>query len=187
RDELTSFLARHAWEAQLAPTWDAARWDALACHGIDMNDFVVVRERDNIVGAAALWDQRAVRQTVIMGYRGVLRLARPLVNVFASVGLAPSLPAPGHVLPLAAVLGATVSEDRQWAPLWRALRDSARARDLGWLSIARGADDPQLAVLRDVAGGREYRTRLYDVRWPGTPTWSDAWHALPFRPEVALL
>ena len=35
--ELTDFLERHACEAQLTPTWNEARWAALARHGINVD------------------------------------------------------------------------------------------------------------------------------------------------------
>lgn len=187
RDELTAFLEHHARAAHLAPTWDDARWTALAVHGIGPSHFVVVRARGRMVAAAAVWDQRAFRQTLICGYQGALRWSRPFLNVLARAGLAPSLPAPGTVVRQASVLGAAVDHDRHWPTLWSALRAAAAPRGIEWLIIARAAGDPQLEALRRVVGGRAYRTRLYAVRWPDAPAFTDAWDSRPFRPEVALL
>lgn len=187
RDELTAFLERHARAAHLSPTWDDARWTALAAHGIGPSDFVVVRAHGRMVAAAAVWDQRAFRQTRICGYQGALRWSRLFMNVLARAGLAPSLPAPGTVVRQASVLGAAVDDDRYWPTLWSALRASAAPRGIEWLIIARAVGDPQQEALRRIVRGRAYRTRLYDVRWPDAPTFTDAWDSRPFRPEVALL
>jgi len=187
RDELTAFLEHHARAAHLSPTWDNARWTALAAHGIGPSDFVVVRAHGRMVAAAAVWDQRSFRQTRICGYQGALRWSRPFMNVLARAGLAPSLPAPGTVVRQASVLGATVDHDRHWPTLWSALRAAADPRGIEWLIIARAAGDPQLEALRRAVGGRAYRTRLYAVRWPDAPAFIDSWDSRPFRPEVALL
>ena len=185
--ELTDFLERQACEAQLTPTWNEARWAALARHGIGPDDFCVVRQGGCIVGAGAVWDQRAFRQTVISGYSGGLRWARPMVSALAALGLAPCLPLPGEVLRQGSVLGATVNDVSHWATLWNALRAKAVQLGLDWIALARDASDPELPMLRRPLGGREYRTQLYDVRWADMPSWSAAWDAKPFRPEVGLL
>jgi len=187
RDELTDFLERTAAQSQLSPKWDAAIWNALARHGVDMRDFRIVRERGHIVAAGAVWDQRPFRQVVIRGYTGALNWARPVINGLARVGVAPPLPAPGTVLPQGAILGGAVDDPRHWAPLLVALRAAASERALAWLLIGRDARDPELGALRRLRIAREYHTRLYDVRWPDVPSFSDAWNNLFFRPEVALL
>lgn len=187
RDELTEFLERHTARSQLSPKWDDALWTALARHGVDLRDFRVVRERGRIVAAGAVWDQRPFRQVVVRGYTGALHWAWPVVNVLARVGVAPPLPAPGTVLPQGAILGGAVDDPRHWAPLLGALRAAASDRALAWLLIGRDARDPELGALHRLRIAREYHTRLYDVRWPDAPSFSDAWNDLPFRPEVALL
>ncbi|MEQ1692617.1 MAG: hypothetical protein ABMA00_15110 [Gemmatimonas sp.] len=187
RDELTDFLVHHARASQLSPDWSNALWDALASHGLHASDFRIVREHGRIVAAAAVWDQRSFRQSVVCGYEGVLRMSRPFVNLIARAGFAPHLPPPGSVLALGSVFGAAVDSDAHWIPLWNALRAEGLRRSLDWLAIARETRDPQLAALRRHIGGREYHTKLYDVRWPDVASWLDPWDARPFRPEVALL
>lgn len=188
RDELADFLNTNAQTAQLTLTWDDARWDALSEHGIGPEHFFVIRDSGRIVAAGAIWDQRAFRQTVVVGYEGALRWSRPFVNVLARAGLAPTVPTPGDVLAQGSILGGTVSHEMHWPALWHALRAEAARRGLQWLLIARDASDAQLPAMRATGRrAREYRTRLYDVRWPDMPAWPDAWDARPFRPEVGLL
>lgn len=187
RDELTNFLERHAARSQLSPKWDDALWLAFTRHGVDRRDFRVVREKGRIVAAGAVWDQRAFRQVVVKGYTGAINWARPVINALARVGVAPPLPAPDTVLPQGAILGGAVDEPRHWAPLLRMLRAVASERALTWLLVGRDARDPELDALRRLRIAREYRTRLYDVRWPDVPTLSATWTDLLFRPEVALL
>jgi len=186
-DALTDFLQRHAREGQLSLSWDAARWTALARHGITPASFTVVQEGGRIVAAAAVWDQRAFRQTVIDGYAGALQLTRPWINVVQRLRGAPPLPPPGAVLAQGALLGATVPDPRDWPALWHGLQARAVAAGVSWLAVTRDANDPQLDALRRLLRPREYRTTLYEVSWPDRPSWPGAWDARPFRPEVGLL
>jgi hypothetical protein len=186
-DELTEFLEQHARHQQLSLTWDAVRWQALARAGIGPADFAVVRERGRIVAAAAIWDQRALRQTVIDGYTGATRVVRPIVNVMRAVGGLPILPPPGATLAQGSVLGAAVDDVAHWPGLWRVLAAQAARRGLQWLSIARDAQDPELVPLRALLRPREYRTTLYDVIWRDRPGWREPWHVGHARPEVGLL
>ena len=186
-DELTGFLRGQAEGTQLSLAWNAEQWTALARHGVTAGDFCVVRREGRIVGAAAVWDQRAFRQTIVDGYSGVLQLALPLLNMLQAVRGRPSLPRPGSVLPQGALLGACVQRSSDWSTLWPALLERARTMGLSWLAITRASADPELAILRRLARAREYRTSLYHVIWRDRPTWSDPWDTRIVRPEVGLL
>lgn len=186
-DELTAFLAQHARAAQLSLVWDAQRWEALAAHGIVPADFVVLRRDGRIVAAGAVWDQRPFHQVVVDGYGTGLAALRPLVNGVALLRGRPMLPAAGTVLAQGAVLGACVERVEEWARLWPVLQAAAARRRLSWLAITRERQDDELALLRQLAKPREYRTTLYDVRWKDRPSWGADWDGRPFRPEVGLL
>lgn len=185
--ELGEFLERGSVDSQLSLSWEPARWRQLAHRGLSANDFSIVRQNGRIVAAAAVWDQRAFRQTVIDGYEGLLRRARPLVNAAMSVRRMPPLPTPGSVLAQGALFGATVLEPLAWPSLWSLVRQRAAAAGLQWLCLSRDARDPELSTLRRLMKGREYRTTLYEVTWPGGARWPDPWDDRLFRPEVGLL
>ena len=185
--ELGDFLWRASQESQLALSWEPSRWSDLARHGVSANDFSVVRQGGRIVAAAAVWDQRAFRQTVIDGYEGWLRGVRPVLNVATALRRGPPLPVPGSVLAQGALLGAGTTDPAAWPALWRLVRQRAAALGLSWLTLSRDARDPELSILRGLIKGQEYRTTLYEVSWPGGPRWSEPWDDRFFRPEVALL
>lgn len=185
--ELTRFLQAHAVRAQLSLSWDAARWATLERHGLAARDFEVLREAGRIVAAGAVWDQRAFRQVRVCGYSGLLRWSRPVWNAAAAAGLGAPLPAPGAVLAQGMITGGTVAAPRYWTPLLQALLRSAAGRGLEWVAVAREARDPELTALRRLGRAREYRTRLYEVRWPDWPAPAPEWREGLLRPEVALL
>jgi hypothetical protein len=184
---LTEWLDRQSRQYQLSMTWQRGRWGDLLRHGVSPSSAVVAMEGTEISAAAAIWDQRAFRQTVIDGYDDPVRMARPLYNGIQSLrGMAP-LPSPGSVLPQGFLLGAFVSRPDAWIRLWPMLANRARTLGLSWLSVSRQADDPELPVLRRLAGVREYHTSLYAVDWNDGPRWVNDWDGRPFRPEVSLL
>jgi hypothetical protein len=184
--ELTTFLDGAARGHDLALVWHPGRWPALARHGLSPGDFHVLRREGRVAAGAALWDQRAFRQTVIRGYRGTLRWSRPVVNAVASAGLAPPLPRPGSVLSQVFVVGAA-AEPGLWAELLGGLVAEAARRGVDWLVLSRDSRDPELPVLRRFRGVREYHTRLYEVRWGELPTWTEEWGQRLVRPEAGLL
>ncbi len=186
-DELTGFLQSHAPRAHLTLSWDAARWASLAAHGVSASNVCVIRRDGRLRAAAAIWDQRAFRQTIIDGYEGATRLWRPAINALQRVRGLPALPAPGSSLAQGALLGVTVPDARDWPALWSALQRRARASALAWLTVARDAGDPQLAALQRLTRARTYSTTLYDVAWRDRRSWRDAWDARGFAPEAGLL
>ena len=186
-EELTEFLRPNAAPSNLALTFTAERWAALARHRLVAADFATLREQGRLVAAAAVWDLRAFRQVLVGGYHGFLEWAGPILRFLSRLGLAPPLPAVGACLEQGMIFGATVTAPRLWAPLLAALEARAARRGLRWLVIARDARDPELAMLRRLRRAREYRTRLYEVRWADGPGFGEPWGDALFRPEVALL
>jgi len=185
--ELGDFLAEHARQFQLTLAWDVGLWTDLRKHNMSVRDFAVVRRDGRIAAAAAVWDQRAFRQTVVDGYEGMFGTFRPVVNAVSALWRRPQLPLPGTVLAQGSILGASVRDARDWPALWRQLQQRAAARGLSWLAISRDARDSELPLLKSLTRGRAYRTTLYEVVWAGAPRWSDPWDARFFRPEVSLL
>lgn len=187
KDRLIEFLAQHARRFQLSLAWDSTVLTDLAQHDVDARNFAVVRRNGTIVACAAVWDQRAFRQTVIDGYEGAVDIFRPAINAMLVMRGHPRLPAPGAVLDQGMILGASVPDPRDWTALWHALQHRAAVRGLSWLAIARDARDPELDVLRRLTRGREYRTTLYEVTWSGAARMPDVTPDHVFRPEVGLL
>jgi hypothetical protein len=186
-DELTDFLARQAKAKNLALPWSADIWLQLERYGLAWGDFAVVRRKGKIVGAAAIWDQREVRQTVIVGYASLLAMARPVVNAWNAVIGRPRLPAPGQRLEQAALFGLSLSEPSAWPELWSRLQWRAARRGLDWLIWSRDERDVLSDPTPRVRGTRLYRSRLYSVQWNDRFRPSEGFGERTFRPEAAFL
>jgi hypothetical protein len=187
--ELLDCLNNHGRHYQFAECWSGQELGALPALGLQAKNFHCVRVGGRVSAVAALWDQRAFKQTVIRGYAPWLAMARPAVNVAARIMDAPCLPAVGSTLAHAFVSHLAVDPEESGAliALIARLRISAAGRGIEFLTLGFAASDPRLASLRSHFRCREYRSRIYVVRWPGL---GGSAHELDGRclgPEVALL
>jgi len=186
--ELAEFLNAEGQRAQLAALWDEASLRALEAHGLQREDFKVIRKSGRIVAAAALWDQRTFRQIVIRGYAPLLVGARPLVNLAARVWGAPTLPAIGSILAHAFVSPLATAPDYESTlpALIDALAYDATQRGLSFLTLGFAVDDPRLPLIRRRFSARTYTSRLYHVAWPDEPVSPDL-DARRIGPDLAFL
>lgn len=187
--ELTEFLNREGARHELALTWDAERWQALARSGFTEQDCCVVRRGGRIVAAAGVWDQSAWKQIVVHGYPPWLRRLRPWISAGAA-GLGwPGLPCEGGHLAMAPVFPFAVAEGATGAlpELWRGLESLARPRGIDWLAPGLDAADPLWKNLQARRIGFSYRTILYAVGGKDFPAeWAGSFSGI-FRPECATL
>jgi hypothetical protein len=183
RAECATFLNRHAPRRQLAAPWSADELSACA-------ECLVTRDNNERVTAmAVLWDQRAWRQTVVRGYAPPLALARPFVNLAATMLGGLRLPRIGSVL-ATGFLSPLASEPGHESELPRLIRtafEPSQRRGIEILTIGLAANDARLDVVRRAFRCREYRTRLYRVTWAGDVDNLTALDGRTFLPEVALL
>lgn len=186
-EELTAYLANMALRSQLALAWDSERWAQLASHGVTPADVCVVRSGGRITAAAIVWDQRAFRQTRVMGYGPALALARPVVNAFAAVFGGPMLPSPGSVLPQGTLLAASAESASAWRSLIPLVRARAAEKGLRMVAITLDRRDDAVAAIRAAVRVREYCTTLYEVRYAAHAPFADRWADHWFRPEAGLL
>jgi hypothetical protein len=186
-EELLAVLDEHNRGCQFAPGWTAEQLQALHPLGLRMENFRVLPAGGKAVACAALWDQRAFKQAVIRAYAPPLALARTWINFAARLRRRPGFPAAGSTLAHAAVshLAAPADQPELVAGLIHSLFPIARSKGIEWLTLGFAAADPRLAALGGRFAVREYRSRLYRVRWPDLPG-GILEDRLPC-PEIALL
>lgn len=188
-DELTDFLNREAARYELALTWDACRWEALARSGFTPDQVCVVRRRGRIVAAAGVWDQSSWKQIVVHGYPPWLERLRPAVNLGARCFGRPGLPDAGQILRLGSVFPFAVGPDASGLlpDLWRGIEAVARASGVEWLALGLDADDPLWKMQRMKRAGINYRTIFYAINGDGFPDGFSRGRLGIVRPECATL
>jgi hypothetical protein len=188
-EALVSFINSCNQNYQLAPCWSARDLHSLGPLGLESRDFCVVQANSRLSAAAALWDQRRFKQTVVRGYAPSLKLARPLINLLARVSGGIRLPAIGQRLASAFVshLAIAPNKDESLKCLIAKLRSMAARRGIELLILGFATDDPRLAALRRQFRFREYYSRLYVVRWRDCGGSAEELDNKILAPEVTLL
>lgn len=187
--EVLELLTTQSRAYQFAECWTAGQLAALARWGLGRERFACVRAAGSLGASAALWDQRAFKQTVLRGYAPWLALARPVVNGFARLLGPPPLPPVGTALAQAYVSHLAVAPTNPAAllPLLGKIGATAAGLGIELLTLGFGANDPRLALVRSRFRCRQYRSRIYLVRWPDRGASPGALDGRPLGLEVALL
>jgi hypothetical protein len=136
---------------QFAPVWRADELERLAA------TCLVVRDRGRIVACLALWDQGAVKQTIVHGYSRAVAMTRPLFNAVAPLLRAPRLPAVGAPLKqiyLSHVAVAASAPERAAASKEGRARGAVDVERAGEASTAVMAPAREIAEARGASAGR---------------------------------
>lgn len=161
------FVNRYNSEFQFAPCWsEEEELSALADYGLEQR-FQTVSTADGLIACAKLWDQRSFKQTVIHSYSLWMKIARPMVNLLAPLLAQPHLPTAGTILREAYVSGLACNAGNAGALLSLVTALMARAAENGCPLLVLGfaAENPFVQMLIRRLNCRQYRSRLYVVRW----------------------
>jgi hypothetical protein len=141
----------------------------------------------------ALWNQSAVKQTVVAGYARSVEVTRPLFNAIAPLIRAPRLPPIGAALKSVYLSHLAVRSDgaEDFKALMRTALTLARERGFDIAVLGLAALHPLIEVVRRGWKTREYRSLLHVVQWPGRAEYrTDRGAGEPDRichPEIALM
>ena len=146
-----------------------------------------------LVGTLASWDQSGFRQSMVSGYGPLLRVLRPVHNVWARLRRAPLLPPPGQALRYRMLALPFVEQNDP--EVFRALLDTTMdeharraARDPGCRLALLGMheSDPLLPAARAYPS-RTYLSRLFVVHWADGQSAYEGLDARPVYLELGCL
>jgi hypothetical protein len=175
-EELSNFLKAQGRRRQLSAVWTADALGQLEAYGLPLDDFRIARRNGQIVGAIALWDQSAYKQSVIRGYTGWLK------------PVAPILPRPGTKLrsAYAAVISIANDDTAVFGTLLREIYNLASLRGFDYLLIGLDPRDPLMSparTYRHIA----YPSRLYLASWSNGGSRHEQLDARPVYVDIATL
>lgn len=167
---LIEFINLQASRHNLATTWDKEIVQSLQQHGLPLSDFKILMNGTKIIGCAALWDQRRFKQIVIREYSRRLSFVRPLLNLAGGLLGTPQLPPVGSTLAhgFLSPLAVALDDEHSLLVLIESSLSIAANRGLEFLTLGFSANDPRLATARKQFRCREYKNRLFRVRWKGS-------------------
>jgi hypothetical protein len=165
---ILDYLAQHGPARQFFPCYAAA--DIFSAQGLlkslTPDRLLLAFDAGRLAGILAGWDQMAFRQSIVHGYSGALRYARPIYNAWAWARGLPPLPAVGS--PFRYLIGALPVVADHRSEVFRALVDELLCRAAGWpyqyLLVGLHESDPLLPEVRR-RSATEYKTRLFLVCW----------------------
>jgi hypothetical protein len=180
---LLALLRRHNRRQQLAPAWSTPDL------GRDGQELLLAERAGEVLGCAAIWDQRAFRQVVVRGYRRPLGALRPALNAVAPLLGVPHLPAPGSTLALGWLSHLALAEQPAAVAvtLVGAALGQARRRGLEQLLLGLPPDHPAVPALARHFRPLRYRSMLYLVHWHEERVRLPDPDLGPMHPETALL
>ena len=153
-----------------------------------LEDFYVAIRGGRIIGVLGKWDQSGFKQTVVTGYRGSLKVLRPIYNVASKWIGAPSYPSIGE--PLRAFYVSFIAVDDDDINVFRGLLAQLYNDHLGsgyhYFVVGLHEKDPLAAALSDYVL-TPFAARLFVVRFANG---AEAFASLDDRPpyiELALL
>jgi hypothetical protein len=187
--ELVPLLNRYNEGHQFAPCWSANELSGLEKLGLKTADFCRLSKNGHAIACGALWNQRFFKQTVIQDYAPWLRFIRPIANSVSRITNSPRFPAVGETLAIgfASHLAFESSTPFAFLELLGGLRQAARQRGIEYLTFGFDAHDPNLKAVQENCRHREYRSRIYVVRWRGIGGSAAELDARVIAPEAALL
>jgi hypothetical protein len=185
--EIARLLAQRQPGYHLAPIWNGEQPRA--------EDFrIILGPNNECVACTAVWDQRAVRQTVVRRYSWLVTTLRSVVGLGLGLAGWPLLPHVGQVLPQAylaytACADTAFAESGQEFAVWLTYLLSAAPLAQGVECVTLGFDarDPRLASMRRFFGGMAYLSTLYVVCWEDGMELAESLDDRLLAPEVALL
>ena len=166
--DIAACLQRCYRRYQVAPLWTAADLlDPARTRDLAPSDFTVALRGGRVAGCVAVWDQRRFKQTVVHGYSGALRHARPLVNLLAPFLSVPHLPPVGAELPHAYLSHLAVADEdpELLVALIRAALHRVSGRGYAYLTLALADRHPLLGTLRRRFRHMAYRAVLFLVHF----------------------
>ncbi|MDQ6802468.1 MAG: hypothetical protein M3041_16760 [Acidobacteriota bacterium] len=148
--EIVRFLRTEGSRRQLFPVWTESQ--LLHLDGLRIEDIRIVRRDGAIAGVMGLWDQSAYKQSVVRGYSGWMRIARPF------------LPRVGEKIRSAYAALICVTDSDIFADLLREIIHLAHLKSFDYLLIGLDARDPLLSI---ASAHRHYAypSRLYLGSW----------------------
>ena len=155
-------------------------------NGLKLDDFFLLKEQGQIRACFALWDQRAIKQTVVRGYRFPLGLLRKPYNLYAKLTRRVALPQINKQIDY--IFIAFLAVEKKSADLFNDIIQTAlyligkRKSQIGMLGLS--ADNPYSAILQTYPK-QTYHTCIESVTWPKQA--QPKWNNLPVQPEIAIL
>lgn len=171
-ERLVPFVNDAARRRQFAVVWPEQGFGSGLTSGLSAGAFRALTDGNRIAAVALLWDQRSLRQVVVRGYGGALKMARPVMNAALGLRGYRALPPPGTALDDVYVSVWTADDHDIHSAAVLLQEVAAESADAGfsYMVVAFHERDPLRAAVRKLRSIM-YVSRLYCVYWDDGAEW----------------
>lgn len=187
--DITAFYNQQVSSYQLSPHLSETWLEALdGSIGLTIDDFWLLRERDGTLQCClALWDQRAFKQSVIVGYKAPLGILRPLYNLYAGLTGQVPLPKAGDALEHIYIAFFVATQEEIALQALQEASKIAEGRGASSCVLGLSSRHPFLSRLTRALKPSLYRTQIETVTLEGAYPVKCSFEKDIVQPEVALL
>ncbi|MCU0662118.1 MAG: hypothetical protein MUC50_07300 [Myxococcota bacterium] len=167
--DVVDCLQRNLCRTQFAPYWTEQMLKRPeVVRGLAIDDFYLAIADGGIRGVLAVWDQSSFKQSVVRGYSGGLRYARPLLNGLRPLTGLPRFPRPGQPFAHAYVSHVAIDDDDAaiFSALLRSAIESTAGRDYAYLTLGFCEGHPLLRPTVEAFSPLVYRSLVYLAYYP---------------------
>lgn len=162
---MQSFLEQHAPQKQGYPYYNYNTITSTYYQGLKINDYYLAFESEKLVGFCAVWHQKEIKQTRIVGYSPLFSFARPFANFFSKLTGGFQLPPKGSVLNYFYIHNILIegNNPRVFEALLHHITDDYRQRDFHYFMVGLCANDALLSIFEKIKNKRTIEGKLYWV------------------------
>lgn len=167
-DDIVACLNRNGAQKQFYPYYRKEDFilGTGKVEGFRVEDLFLATESGKVIGVVGAWDQRKMRQIIIAGYAGSMRVVRPLYNLGARIMRFQTLPEAGEELRARFLSFIAIDDNRAdiFEMLLRAAYNSCVNNGSAYLVVGLHSCDSLSKVLSGYHCVR-YTTNMYVVTW----------------------
>jgi hypothetical protein len=162
---MQAFADTEAPSKQAYPYYNYADLGKAYYAGLKIENYYLAFEKERLVGICAVWQQKAIKQTRIMGYSRLYALARPIANIWARLRGNITLPTEGSLLNYFYVHNVLVAQNEPFifSALLHALYHDYRRGAFAYFMVGLFSDDALMTVFKTVKNKRTVGGTFYWV------------------------
>jgi len=171
-EDIVACLNRNNQRFQFASYWTVKDLESNSrCRGLSINDFLLAKENNRIVGCLALWDQSKFKQVIVRDYNRLIKRGRPIINAFSRILGYPSLPQVDTPVSQVYISHLAVDDDDDSVamPLLKFATNIAARKNHNLVLLGLSQKHPSLPRIKRSFKHIGYTSYIYLVYWDDLP------------------
>jgi len=187
--DIITFLNREYTYFQLAPVWTKQDLLSDRTRGLDISDFLLLHQDNQLIGCLSVWDQSPFKQYIIRGYSKKIKSWRWILNIKARVLGGMRFPNIDEEISYAFLSHIAIQEDhiQNMKLLIQAAMSLAKEKGIDLLLLGMDRKRPLFSKIKKLFSHVEYTSTLYSVCWDQPQASLTIQKKYFFHPEIAMM